>query len=370
MDRAQEASRTPRFELVPIGGPAARCSRSHPRPRTVSRSGSSVCRSRGSGWVAPIAIPRSESRSPGSRSRTPWAWPPVSTRPGDTWTRSGGSGSATWCAGRSRAVPAVGTPSRGSSGTRTGARWSTPWVCRTRVRRPPPEPSAGRRREAPGWRASPTRTCPTCSRPTRSLEPFVDGGRAERELPERRRGAATATTRPTSRTWCASSAPAGRARCSSSSRRSAPRWSARWCSRSPRSREQEGADALTVLEHPPGPGRRTCPSGVAGSPAAPCASVTLSCVARRPRGDGAGAADQRERGDPHAGGRVRGDRGRGDHGAGVHRARLRRSRGWWGSSRRGSSRRCGAAGSTSPRSWGPPEPNRGVACPGPGSRSR
>ena len=30
----------------------------------------------------------------------------------------------------------------------------------------------------------------------------------------------------------------GRARCSSSSRRSAPRWSARWCSRSPRSRSR------------------------------------------------------------------------------------------------------------------------------------
>ena len=40
-------------------------------------------------------------------------------------------------------IPAVATPSRGSSGIRTGARWSTPWDCRTRVRRLPPEPSAG-----------------------------------------------------------------------------------------------------------------------------------------------------------------------------------------------------------------------------------
>ena len=228
-----------------------------------------------------------------------------------------------------------------------GRRWSTPWGCRTRVRRPPPEPSAGRRREARGWRASPTRTCPTCSRPTHSLEPFVDAVELNASCPN----VAWGRDRDNETHLANLVRELG-------TRRTRPLFVKLPPFRTEVEREvvlalaaiakQEGADALTVLEHPPGPGPapvRRAWRALRPRPARGDVGVRSS----GPRGDGYGDADQRERRDPHAGGRVRGDRGGGDHRAGLHGARLREVRGWLGSSRRGSRRRSGAAGSDSPR---------------------
>ena len=154
------------------------------------------------------------------------------------------------------------------------------------------------------------------------------GGRAERELPERRLG-------PRPRQRDPPREPGARARYSSDAPavRQAPavphRGGARGGARARRDREAGGRRRTDGVEHPPGPGPapvRRAWRAFRPRPARGDVGVRSS----GPRGDGYGDADQRERRDPHAGGRVRGDRGGGDHRAGLHGARLRRSGAGWG----------------------------------------
>ena len=285
-----------------------------------------------------------------------------STRPGDTWTRSDGSGSATWCAGRSRGRPASGNdkprivrnPERASMVNamglpNPGAEAAARALGRTKPRGPRVASVADQ-------------DLPDVLETHAMMEPFVDAVELNASCPNVAWGRGPRQRGPPREPGAGARHPPV-----ASVVRQAPavpnRGGARGGACARRDREEEGADGLTVSNTPPGAGP------------APVRRAWRALGQRRARGD-AGLRPRRSRGDGpgmpiNASGGILTPADAfeaieaGATTVQVYTGLVFGGPGIVGELTRGSRRRSGPAGSNSPRSWGPPEPNRGVACPGP-----